>query len=192
MLVFLLVFSFITIPVYSQDLPAFVRNEQLIKSDILLPIVKDPDFVVEEYVSGLSWPTTMTFVGDDILVLEKISGKVRLIRDGILDDEPVLEVNINPIVSSGLLGILAQDSTIFLYFTEINPETKETIGNQVYKYNWNGEKLINPQLVQSLPWGPWGETQVGSHVGGVLVQNNDGVVFAFYKIFLLGNLMILV
>ncbi|MEK6877019.1 MAG: hypothetical protein AABZ49_00125, partial [Thermoproteota archaeon] len=49
------------------------------------PVLKDPDYVVEKFVSGIeNSPTTMAFVGDDILVLQKTDGKVRLIRDGVL------------------------------------------------------------------------------------------------------------
>ena len=53
------------------------------------PYVNDPNFIVEEFVSGLKQPTTMAFVGDDILVLERVGGDVRLVRDGILKKEPV-------------------------------------------------------------------------------------------------------
>ncbi|HSD05517.1 MAG TPA: hypothetical protein VLB45_07210, partial [Nitrosopumilaceae archaeon] len=43
------------------------------------PLLKDQDLVIEKFVSGLSLPTTMSFVGDDLLVLEKNTGKVRLV-----------------------------------------------------------------------------------------------------------------
>ena len=35
------------------------------------PIIYDDDYIVENFVTGLEFPTTMTFVGNDILVLEK-------------------------------------------------------------------------------------------------------------------------
>ena len=35
------------------------------------PIIFDDDYLVEIFVGGLHYPTTMDFVGDDILVLEK-------------------------------------------------------------------------------------------------------------------------
>ena len=40
------------------------------------PIVFDDDYIVEKFATGLAYPTTMTFVGEDILVLEKDTGKV--------------------------------------------------------------------------------------------------------------------
>ena len=62
----------------------------------LIPIsfaatIEDSNYIVEEFVLGLSFPTTMTFVGDDILVLQKNDGKVLLIQNGILQNEPVLD-----------------------------------------------------------------------------------------------------
>ena len=35
------------------------------------PIIFDGDFTVEKLATGLEYPTTMTFVGKDILILEK-------------------------------------------------------------------------------------------------------------------------
>ena len=34
-------------------------------------IIYDDDYIVEKFVTGLDYPTTMIFVGEDILVLEK-------------------------------------------------------------------------------------------------------------------------
>ena len=39
--------------------------------DEVKPIVHDDDYVVEKFVTGLNHPITMTFVGKDILALEK-------------------------------------------------------------------------------------------------------------------------
>ena len=35
------------------------------------PILTDNEYAVEEYVSGLEMPTTMTFIDNDILILQK-------------------------------------------------------------------------------------------------------------------------
>ena len=36
-----------------------------------LPIIYDDDYIVEKFATGLEYPTTMVFVGNDMLVLEK-------------------------------------------------------------------------------------------------------------------------
>lgn len=49
--------------------PAFADTE---------PTIRDPDFVLEQFVTGIpNSPTTMAFVGKDILVLQKDDGQVR-------------------------------------------------------------------------------------------------------------------
>ena len=54
------------------------------------PTLNVKDLVVEKYVSDLCCMiTTMTFVGDDILFLQKSDGQVRLIQNGTLQTEPV-------------------------------------------------------------------------------------------------------
>ena len=62
---------------------------------------------VEAVVEGLSSPTSMIFLGDNnILVLEK-EGSVRLISNGVLQEEPILQVPVNAENERGLLGIAA-------------------------------------------------------------------------------------
>ncbi|HEU5119850.1 MAG TPA: hypothetical protein VFT71_02585, partial [Candidatus Nitrosocosmicus sp.] len=64
---------------------------------------------IDLIVEGLSFPTSMTFVGNNsILVLEKDRGNVRLVSNGILQKEPVYTVkNISNEKEQGLLGIAA-------------------------------------------------------------------------------------
>jgi len=79
-----------------------------------VPNIKDQDFVIERYVTGIeSSPTTMAFVGNDILVLQKHDGKVRLIRDGHID-KAVLDVSVTNIGEQGMLGIVTSGSTVYL------------------------------------------------------------------------------
>jgi len=112
------------------------------------PYTTDPNFVVELYVSNVTRPTSMAFIGNDILVLEKGTGDVRLVRDGILQDELVLHVDISRQGERGLLGITTEGSTVYLYFTEAKSLWGEPIANRIYKYTWNGETLQNGVLVR--------------------------------------------
>ena len=134
------------------------------------PELFDENLVLEEFTQEFGWGyTTMTFVGDDILILEK-NGFVKLIRDGVLQHEPVLEVSVEQAGESGLLGITNVGSTVYLYFTETD-EDRKTLGNRIYKYDWNGEALINPVLLKELPSNIY-------HNGGVMVTGLDDQVYA--------------
>ena len=79
------------------------------------PIIYDDDYIVEKFVSGLKIPTTMTFVGNDILVLEKNTGKVIRIQDnGVIYNEPALDLPVLSQGEAGLLGIASVSNHVYL------------------------------------------------------------------------------
>lgn len=122
-------------------------------------ILRDRSLVAQPYISGLKIPMTMAFLGNDILVLEKNTGDVRLIRDG------------SNTFQEGLLGIAAKGSTVYLHFTQRDPQKK--VSNLFYKYTWYGNRLINPILLKEIHGGS------GLHNGGVMVTDaKRGVVYA--------------
>ena len=136
------------------------------------PSLNVPDLVVEKFVSDLCCMiTTMTFVEDDILILQKTDGAVRLIRDGILQEKPVLDVNVDSSGEKGMLGITSVGSAVYLYYTEANEDGGESLGNRIYKYEWTGDSLINPALIKELP-------SSISHNGGAMVVGLDDQVYA--------------
>ena len=137
------------------------------------PYVLDPNFIVEEYVTNLNQPSTMSFVGDDILVLEYHTGNVRLIKNGILQNEPIIHFDVAKKFEQGLLGITTQDSTVFLYLTEAESHGGEAIENRIYRFTWNDDSLQDGLLVHKLPVHPG-----GLHNGGAMVTSEDGTVYA--------------
>ncbi|MGH9925127.1 MAG: hypothetical protein ACRD5B_07085, partial [Nitrososphaeraceae archaeon] len=72
---------------------------------VLAQSVNDPNLGVESFVEGLSSPTSMTFLdNENILVLEK-EGQVRLVSNGELVPEPILQIPVDTDSERGLLGI---------------------------------------------------------------------------------------
>ena len=63
--------------------PAFAQTDDYLYDDIIgaetsnLPKIMDENFLISEFTAGLNFPTTMEFVGNDILVLQKNDGLVR-------------------------------------------------------------------------------------------------------------------
>ena len=135
------------------------------------PKLNDENLILEVYTPEfLGWGyTTMTFVGDDILLLEK-NGFVHLIQNGVKQEKPVLEVMVDPHRESGLLGITSVGSTVYLYFTEADKDGNQ-LGNKIYKYDWNGETLVNPILIKELPSNTY-------HNSGAMVTGLDDQVYA--------------
>ena len=152
------------------------------------PTINDPNLSAEAVVTGLSFPTSMAFLDENnILILEK-EGSVRLVSNGVLQDTPVLQIPVNSQNERGLLGVEVVNestitagtapssdslqSTVFLYFTEEGGADGE-LRNRVYKYQWNGQSLVNPTLILDLPAGPG-----TNHQGGKLIIGPDGYLYA--------------
>jgi glucose/arabinose dehydrogenase len=143
-----------------------------------MPEIRDDDFVVETFASGIPGsPTTMAFVGDDgggnndILVLQKHDGQVRLVRDGSVQPIPVLDANVANLGEQGMLGIAAVGNTVYLYYSESDRDGGEAIAKRAYKYDWIGSQLVNPVLLRDLD-----ETQF-YHNGGGMAVTPDGAVY---------------
>ena len=161
-------------------------TEPSMKADFkTLPIVLDSNFKIEEFVSGLFVPVNMQFVGDDLLVIEKNSGMVRHIKDNVLLDSPVLDVEVSNYGEHGLLGITSVENNVFLFFTEAYHDGGRALENRVYQYSWDGSNLVNPVLLKTIP----GFER--EYVGGEMVSDLSGNIFAVtgenYKIGLLQN-----
>jgi aldose sugar dehydrogenase len=163
---------------------------------ILNPIIKNnPSLKVEEISDGLDFPTSMAFLGpEDILVLEKNDGTVRRILNGVLLEEPLLNVNVANEGERGMLGIaiteketsIEEDDNgnnhatyVFLYYTEStdqdgNDIDGETIRNRLYRYELSQDRqeLVNPKLLLDLPATP-GPT----HNGGKVAIGPDNNVY---------------
>ena len=70
------------------------------------PTVLDPNLDVRTVVVGLNQPTSMAFLGpNDILVLEKSTGKVHRVVNGVIQST-VLDLAVNSASERGLLGTL--------------------------------------------------------------------------------------
>jgi aldose sugar dehydrogenase len=128
------------------------------------PSVNDISLTVEQVVGGLISPTAMAFLDEDtILVLEKDNGRVMVIEDGELQPEPLLDVAVANDGERGLLGtaVSRENETttyVFLYFTEsgggIDGDDMQGVppaGNRLYRYELQGDQLVNPTLLLDLP-----------------------------------------
>ncbi|MDQ4066956.1 MAG: PQQ-dependent sugar dehydrogenase, partial [Thermoproteota archaeon] len=150
----------------------------------LRPSVNDTRLTVEQVAGGLISPTTMAFLDEDtILVLEKDNGRVRVIEDGELQPEPLLDVAVANDGERGMLGTAVSkenDTTtyVFLYFTESgggadgdDTQGVPPAGNRLYRYELQGNQLVNPLLLLDLPALP------GPHYNGgpVLIGPDNNV-----------------
>ncbi len=163
--VFLILFSIILLNLGSNDILTYAEEN---KTNNI--VIKDSNLIVEEYVSGLNLPVMIDFIDEHMLVVEKNEGTVKIIKDGILISEPILQLEVSNTSEEGLLGILVQNNDVFVHHTTRSVDD-DTTSNWFTKYTWDGEKLIEPVELLSFHKG------TGNHNGGVMIEDENGIVF---------------
>lgn len=160
----------------------------------------DPNIKIESFAEGLANATSMAFLDPhQILVLEQ-QGAVRLVSNGQLQPQPILELPVNNThEEQGLLGIAVFDNSrnkstdthikapdkrtdnrtsVFLYFTQNATrgagEGDDSHRNRVYKFDWNNETktLEHPFLIVDLP-----ASASGYHNAGKLMIGPDNLLY---------------
>ena len=127
------------------------------------PILIESNFKIEILLTGLDFPTKMTFIDDQtILVAQKNDGKIVVVKNFELRDEPALDLNVEGERERGLVGLTSVNfqgkDLVFVYYTEsIGDEDtyvadttstpNKNNGNKVVRYTWDGNSLIDPVLI---------------------------------------------
>lgn len=148
------------------------------------PVAIDSNLRVELLTDEINFPSKMAFLGEnDLLILEKNEGLVKRVLNGIVQNEPVLDVSVANGVERGLLGIAVKETNnvpvqVFLYFTQSVKdgddvsEKKVPIGNRLYRYDFLNDKLVNPKLILDLP-----STPGSAHNGGEILLDGKGNIY---------------
>ena len=144
------------------------------------PTLSDPNIRVEKVIAGLESPTSMAFLdNDDIIITQKDNGRVRLVSNGVLQPQPILQVPVLNNSERGLLGVAIANTTtgsstktVFLYYTE---PVGDQARNRIYRYEWNGvnNNLSGGRLILDLPGEPG-----PNHNGGKMQIGPDGMLYA--------------
>jgi uncharacterized repeat protein (TIGR01451 family) len=156
------------------------------------PSMLDPNLSVQTVVSGLSQPTSMAFIGNnDFLVLEKNTGKVQRVTNGVIQSPAPLDLAVNSGSERGLLGLALHpnfllNGYVYLYWTESSTGVDTTnladvalLGNRVDRYVWNGSTLtFDRNLIRLHAFqADANQPQRGNHNGGVLRFGPDGKLY---------------
>src|SRR5437867_141952 len=149
------------------------------------PEMLDSRLDVRTLVSGLSQPTSFAFIGEnDLLVLEKASGKVLRVMNGAIHST-VLDLAVNSASERGLLGIALHPNFpkhpwVYLYWTESSTGADSAaladvplLGNHVDRFTWDGASLTFDQNIIRL------HAFQNDATNGVMRGNHNGGVIRF-------------
>jgi aldose sugar dehydrogenase len=170
-----------TVPVQLSSGSSSNNNTFQVLPDPAPPSISDPSIRVEKVITGLETPTSMAFLdNDDMIITQKDNGMVRLVSNGILQPQPILEVPVANNSERGLLGVAIANATIgsssgaktvFFYYTE---PVGEQVRNRLYKYEWTGVgNMSGGQLILDLPGEPG-----PNHDGGKIAIGPDRMLYA--------------
>ena len=155
------------------------------------PTVTDPDLAVSTVVAGLESPIGVAFLADDdLLVLEKATGRVKRVQDGAVTGT-VLDLPVNSASERGLLSIalhprFKQNGWVYLFWSESLSGADSTDladvpvrGNRVDRFKWDGATLTYDTTVQRFRsyQADAGQPLRGNHNGGVIRFGPDGKLY---------------
>jgi glucose/arabinose dehydrogenase len=177
-----------------------------IRADSIPVQILDPSLQVTTVLNaGISQPIGIVFLSqNDFLVLEKASGQVKRVINGVIQATPVLDLAVNSASERGLLSLVLHPNfpatpLVYVRWTESSTgaDTNVTLnvpllGNRVDRFVWNGSTLtfdrniIRMRALQTdnIPVPGHEGTQnpgnpAGNHNGGVMRFGPDGKLYIF-------------
>ncbi len=139
-----------------------------------LPAPEDVTYTTEVVATKLSVPWALSFDDSVALYFTERPGRLRVIREGVVEPEPVAELPVAATGEGGLLGLaldpqFSTNGQIYLMYTL---EQGGGLANRIARYTLGADGLSNEVvLVDGIPGAP-------NHDGGRLAFGPDGLLYA--------------
>jgi glucose/arabinose dehydrogenase len=137
-----------------------------------------PDFTASALLpdASLDAPTAMTFAPDGRLFVLEQQGRVRIVKNGALLQQPFVTVTTQAVGERGLLGIaldpqFATNGYVYLYYTATSP----TLHNRVSRFTAAGDTAAPGSELVLFELDPLSDA--ANHNGGALHFGMDGKLY---------------
>jgi glucose/arabinose dehydrogenase len=131
------------------------------------------DIRVVVVARGMEHPWSIAFLPDNVMLVTETHGHMRVIRDGVLDPEPVAGIpEVKPLRRSGLLDVALHpdfSDNHFVYITYNKPAPDDQSALALARGRWDGKALVGVEDLFV--------TQPGSGSISRIVFGPDGMIY---------------
>lgn len=157
------------------------------------PKLRDDSLTIDTAVDGLEQPTNLAFAGNDLLITEKATGRVKLVRSGQIVGDAI-DLAVNSFDERGLLGVavhpdFSKQPFVYLHWTWrgegdgeerlLGTDTEEekevpALGNRIDRFRFADDRLTFDRNIVEFP-----SNTLESDTSGRVRGNHDAGPLAF-------------
>jgi hypothetical protein len=145
-------------------------------------VLQNPDLYFSTHVDNLVTPVAFEFLNSNVLLVnEKITGKVKVITNGVYTGD-ALDLTVANQGEMGLLGIakdinFASNNFVYLFYSRSTSDGGSWQDDRLVRYTWNGSTLTSPSTLWVMgPTTEYPDTNLYHH-GGYLRVGPDGKLY---------------
>jgi glucose/arabinose dehydrogenase len=127
--------------------------------------------------AGITSPTSMAAARDGRIFVTEQTGRLRVIKNGVLLTDPFVTLSVNSLGERGLLGVALHPdfpSTPYIYLYYTSPTAPPRI-NRVSRFTANGDVAVSGSELPLIDLSPLSTAYI--HNGGALQFGSDGKLY---------------